>query len=186
MKILSIDASSHAGWAILEDKNLIKYDILETPSQSQDWPWGIHAWAKNIAQKINELVLQTACDKVIIERATSSRFRQSQNLLDFMHCFILEFALQNKWSDKLLYVDVSAWRKKVDLRLNAEQKKQNQLISKEKKKGNKVVKVAGKRIGRVTKKHLAVWFVNNLFGTNFKIKDNDIADAIMVGYSYFL
>jgi hypothetical protein len=38
--------------------------------------------------------------------------------------------------------------------------------------------------GEVTPKHLAVAFVNENYGLNFIVKDNDIADAICMGTSY--
>jgi hypothetical protein len=38
--------------------------------------------------------------------------------------------------------------------------------------------------GRVTKKHVAVIEANRRFGLDFKQKDNDIAEAILLGVAY--
>jgi hypothetical protein len=38
--------------------------------------------------------------------------------------------------------------------------------------------------GKVTKKHLSVRWVNETFGFNMKVKDNDICDAVCLGSAY--
>lgn len=186
MRVLGLDISSHCGWAVLEDKKLLEYGTLQIPSENQDWPYGIHAWSKSIADQAFQLILDKKCDKIVVERANSSRWRNSQNVLDWMHFAFLQRIIDNQMADKLIYVDTIAWRKKVDIKLNKDQKKQNQLISKSKKQGVKVTKIDGKRIGRITKKHLAILKVKELFNVDLKLKDNDAAEGILVAYSYFI
>lgn len=156
------------------------------PAKDDSWPFGIHAWARQVAEVINDWVRSHPTDKVILERANSSSWRDSQNFIDWHHFAVIQKALDNNWADKLVYINSVDWRRKIGLQLNKEQKKQNQLISKEKRKGNKVVKVNGKRVGRITRKHLSVISANNLFNLKLKLKDNDIADALNCAYSYFL
>ena len=186
MRILSIDASSHTGWAIFQDKKLIQYGKIDVPCQDSSWPWGVMKWAEEIAEQITRLVINNSIgfNKVVIERANSSRFRDSQNVLDWMHFCILKNSINDVWNDIIIYMDSSEWRKICKINLSKEQKKHNQMVSKEKRKGNKIVKVNGKRVGRLTKKHLAVFYCNENFGTTFKIKDNDIAEAICLGWAY--
>jgi hypothetical protein len=43
-----------------------------------------------------------------------------------------------------------------------------------------------KKRGKIGKKHLSVRYVNDIFGLDFKIKDNDIADSICLASSYFI
>ena len=43
---------------------------------------------------------------------------------------------------------------------------------------------AGKKRGKISKKHLAVRMVNDLYGKQLKLKDNDEADAILMGQAY--
>jgi hypothetical protein len=71
----------------------------------------------------------------------------------------------------LKYMDPSEWRKIVDLKL-----------SKADKDNNKAVKKKEKR-GKITRKHLSVRMVNEKFGKSLKIKDNDEADAILLGFA---
>lgn len=185
MKVLSIDASSHTGWAIIDDGKLISYGKIDIPCQNHDWPLGIHGWAKDISEKIFHLIDTTECDKIIIERANSSKFRDSQNVLDWLHFSLIDKLIDEGYYSKLLYRDSTLWRKLVGIKLSKEQKKQNQKISKSNKEGT-IFKIDGKRKGRITKKHLAILKVKELFNIDFKLNQNDIAEAILLGYSYFI
>jgi lipopolysaccharide export system protein LptC len=76
-------------------------------------------------------------------------------------------------------------------------------MSKEESKHNKVVKAykgkhktkiaydeSGKRIGRLTRKHINVRRANEVFGEfltePLRMKDEDAADSLMLGYCYHL
>lgn len=185
MKVLAIDASSHTGWAVIEDNKLISYGKIDVPCQNYDWPLGIHSWAKDIADKIFHLINTTKCDKIIIERANASKFRDSQNVLDWMHFSLIDTLVDEGYYDKLLYRDSSCWRKLVEIKLTKEQKKQNKM-AKEASNKKQILKVDGKRKGKITKKHLAILKVKELYNIEFKLKDNDIAEAILLGHSYFI
>jgi hypothetical protein len=186
VRTLSLDISSHTGWSIFENKTLLTHGTIEIPADDNTWPFGIHAWAKKVANKINELVTNNpqGFEKVIIERANSSRFRSSQNFIDWFHFALLEKSIENLWNETIVYMDTAEWRKLCEIKLSKIEKKHNQMISKEKKKGNKVVKVNGKRVGRLTKKHLAVNKVNELFNLKLKLKQNDEAEAILINLAY--
>jgi hypothetical protein len=56
-------------------------------------------------------------------------------------------------------------------------------MNKEDLKNNRDVK-AGKKRGKISKKHLAVRMVNEKYGKKLKLKDNDEADAILMGQAY--
>lgn len=185
MRVLSIDASSHTGWAIIENDLLISYGKIDVPCKDHSWPLGILNWAKDISDKIFNLISTTVCDKIIIERANSSKFRDSQNVLDWMHFDLINTLVDEGYYSKLLYVDSSHWRKVCDLKLNKDQKKQNKMARAAAKK-MEILKIDGKRKGKVTKKHLAVNWANEKFNTQFKLKDNDIAEAVCLGSSYFI
>ena len=63
-------------------------------------------------------------------------------------------------------------------------------MSKDDKKHNKNLSENKKRIikdvkGRINKKHLAIRFVNNMYNLDFRLKDNNIADAIALGTFVF-
>lgn len=185
MRIISIDPSSHIGWAILEDDQLVNYGVQDVLCYDKTWPFGIHQWARDIAAQIFKLIENNTADLVLIERANSSKFRNSQNILDWMHFDLISILVDEGYKDKLLYVDVSHWRKVCNLKLNAQQKIQNKMASQANKAGT-ILKVNGKRKGKLTKKHLAVNWANDKYGLSLKLKDNDIADAICLGASYFI
>ncbi len=180
MKILSIDASSKIGWSILEDKQLLLSGVVEVPTDDLSWPWGIFKRSNKVAEAVNELVMLNidTIDHVIIERANSSSFRNSQNFIDWFHFAILQISVQNQWDKLIVYIDTATWRKKLNLKLTDMDKKHNKLI----KKGIKTLPVKG----RISKKHLSVRMANELFGLSLKLKDNDKADSMLCGYSFFI
>jgi hypothetical protein len=69
-------------------------------------------------------------------------------------------------------MDTSEWRKIVGLWMSKEDKKNNRQVS------------IGKKRGKITKKHLSVRMVNEKFNKSLKLKDNDEADAILLGLAY--
>jgi len=186
MRILSIDASSKIGWSILEDKKLVSYGVIEIPTDDSSWPWGIFDRSNRVAENINGLVLanQPFIERVVIERANSSSFRNSQNFIDWFHFAILQISIANKWNNLIVYVDTAQWRKLLDMKLSKEDKLNNQKIYKAKKSGKSKKELGLK--GKITKKHLAVRFVNLKFNLDLKQKENDIADAICIGLSSFI
>lgn len=48
------------------------------------------------------------------------------------------------------------------------------------------VKVDGEQITKVSKKHLSVALCNQIYGTQFKQKDNDIADSLLMSRGYLM
>jgi len=72
------------------------------------------------------------------------------------------------------YVDPSHWRKIVGLKLTDEDKKHNKMVSK------------GLVKGRITPKHLSVRIANSLFALELILKNNDVADSILLGHSYLV
>ncbi len=184
MRILSLDVSSHTGYSILEDENLISYGKLEIPcGEDNSWPLGIHAWAKRTAKTVCELIEKTECDIIVIERANSSSWRSSQNFLDWSHGFFIDICLEKGYFSKVRYIDSAKWRKICGIKLNSEQKKQNKLARQANKAGT-TYKVDGKRKGIVSKKHLALNMVNEKYGLKLKVEENDQAESILLGLAY--
>lgn len=60
------------------------------------------------------------------------------------------------------------------MRLTDEDKKHNKMVSK------------GLVKGRLTAKHLSVRMANKIFDLELILKDNDIADSILLGHSYLI
>lgn len=177
MLVFGLDLSLHAGFALFQENELICYGLVETgsPSKTEEFPWNyincIKKQCSAVFNKINEL----KPDVVIIEALNRGKNRWSQYLLASLHTGLL-LQLQNKYPVK--YVDTSAWRKTLGLKLTKEQRSANKLSkSKKKELGIK---------GKTTPKHLAVKFINDKFHKSFKQKDNDICEAIALTQAYLL
>ena len=169
MKILGLDISTKTGWALLNDDNLTAFGLLRSDldyskEPSEDYEYLVRAIG--MAQKIAEIVLKYEPDLIYIEQTNKGRQRMIQKLLEFHHFAILSSLRDLGYSSKVCYIDTSAWRKELGVKLSAEDRKRNKEIRRKKTRG------------KITTKHVAVRWVNSEFGLEFKVKDNDIADAI--------
>jgi hypothetical protein len=200
MRVLSLDASTHAGWSLFEDSlGVSKPKLLLNGLIENDQPvmrFGpypgcyVHA-ATSIANRLFDLVTEHKPDVVVIEETNLGKNRYAQKLLEFIHC-ILVVQLVMGWTGQTVYLSSSSWRQALDLRMDSEQKKNNRKIAEAK----KLAKETGMKIGeakkklgvkgKITKKHLAVNRVNEVYDLGFKVKDNDRADAICLGMAYFV
>lgn len=177
MRILALDLSTKTGWSCFDDGKLVDsgtlfkveirdFNVNKHPNLSSHYPRNIADAAKEVAAHVAHLVVDVAPDIVIVENSVRGRNRHTQRFIEWMHLYTL-LALDFN----VKYMDPSEWRKIVDLRL-----------SKADKDNNKAVKKKEKR-GKITRKHLSVRFSNEKFGKSLKIKDNDEADAICLGYA---
>lgn len=209
-RILAVDLSSSTGWAVMTGKDhllgcgLLLMDKPETfgISYPNSFVMAAHKHATNILQ----LAYEQKATKIILEETNPGREVYSQKILEYSHCMLAEL---NQGAIPIVYIRTGEWRKRVGLRLSKEQAKGN--LSKNLKKAKteaavlrKKIKslgsgkayaelrgrlkgeLAGLQISRVTQKNLAVNMVNELYGKEFLVKDNDIADAILVGRAFFL
>ena len=178
MRVLGLDLSTKTGWSLFEDNKLIESGCLEKvliddfnvnkePNKSPKYPQNIINGARAVAALVQKLIEDKSPDHIVIENTVKGKNRNTQRWLEWCHfCVITTITLP------FTYLDPSEWRSLVGLKLNKEQKKNNREVSQ------------GKKRGRVTKKHLSVNMVNEKFGLNLKIKDNDQADSILLTYAY--
>ncbi len=199
MRVLSLDASTHAGWALLEGElgcvkpTIVAEGLIENDKPVQafgPYPGNYLHAATSIANRLFDLVTEHKPDVVVIEETNLGKNRYAQKLLEFIHCSLLA-QLTLEWVGKVVYLSSSSWRQALDLRLDSEQKKNNAKISKARKLVRETgisITAAKKQVGvkgKITKKHLAVNRVNEVYDLKFKVKDNDRADAICLGMAYF-
>lgn len=197
MKVLALDISTSTGWAHLEGEagqipktlatGVIQLGEPVSGFNSLHYPWDyIEACSKQV-NDIFDLVSSKEHDVIVIEETNRpGRFtsRYSQKILEWLHCLLI--ARFRKNNTKVRYVNTSDWRKIVGANLTKADKALNAKVRKLKKAGDKIgLKKLGVR-GKIGKKHVAVRFVNQTFQTNYKLKDNDICDAICQGVAYFL
>lgn len=193
MRILCLDISTHAGYAVFDDGQLAFYGIvknLDVVDKFGTYPSNYWLAASNIAQQLAELVKNYNPDVIVVEETNLGKQRYTQKLLEFIHCHFLAFTRAMNVVDKITYISSSAWRKTIGVSLSKEDKKNNSKVYRAKKVAKETgvsVHAAKKALGvkgKVNKKHVAVRFVNEKFGLSLKVKDNDIADAICLGVAY--
>lgn len=172
MKVLGLDVSTKTGYAVMEDGALVDYGLLKAPVIGDDG-YSLIETSQKMASFVSEVVIKHNPDFIVIEQTNPGRFRV-QKLLEFIHMAIL-LDLKNKNQNlKVNYMDTSQWRSAIKLRLSSDQRKHNKKVK------NKQAK------GKVTAKHLSVQWVNLHFDKKFKVKDNDICDAICLAYAFHL
>jgi hypothetical protein len=181
MKLLALDISTKTGWAIFEngayktsgalDKVFIEdFNVNKEPQKSSAYPWNIIDAADQVSRSILALYNEHLPDVLVLEDTNKGRNRATQRALEWIHSAVLKILRPNGKSIK--YMDSSDWRKTVGLKLNPDQKKNNKEVS------------AGKKRGKINKKHLSVLMTNEKFGLQLKLKDNDQSDACLLGLAY--
>ena len=198
MRILVFDISGSTGYAEFDSENPTKpvdYGIIKLTQPAKKFaphPWGYVVAALWLANKMVEMVKTRKPEVVVVEETNGARARFTQKFLEYCH-FAFLYTLDRAaatWAGipKVVYVNTSDWRRKMDVRLSDEDKRQNARLSRNKRKaadrGTKLDKKALGIKGRVTIKHVAIRRANELFGFQLLAKDDDIADALLIGSAY--
>jgi Holliday junction resolvasome RuvABC endonuclease subunit len=182
VKTLALDLSTKSGWSVFEDgirissgvldKVFVKdFNVNDEPGKSPLFPYNVIDAADTVCRMVMNLIGEHQPDALVIEQTTMGRNRFTQKLLEWIH---FAFLKQIGGKMPLHFIDVSEWRKLVEMRLSVEEKRNNRDVSQ------------GKKRGKVTKKHLAVNMVNAKYGLGLKIKDNDQADAILMNLAFHI
>jgi Holliday junction resolvasome RuvABC endonuclease subunit len=181
MRLLALDVSSKTGWSVWEDGTYVtsgalaqyhipNFNVNDHPEKQAAYPFNVMDAAIAVTAAIGVLISEIAPDFLVIEHTTKGRNRSTQRWLEWLH-FALVSSLRVRGMP-FQYRDPSEWRKAVGMVLTKEQKKNNREVSQ------------GKKRGRVTKKHLAVNMVNDRYHLKLLVKDNDQADAILLGLGH--
>lgn len=182
MRLLALDASTKTGWALFVDGKLTEsgalapvfiedFNVNKDPQKSPKYPWNVVEGAEKVVEQINALTrLKWPLDAIVIENTNKGRNRHTQRILEFIHLELL-FELRHL-PLTVSYMDTSEWRSLVQLWMTKDDLKNNRDVR------------AGKKRGKISKKHLAVRTVNERYGMKLKLKDNDQADAILLGQAY--
>lgn len=189
--ILALDMSTYTGYAVLHRSgtaySVYKYgNISADDDTNSKYPWTYINKAESMAAKVSTLLTKFKPDVVIIEETNGSKSRYTQKLLEFIHYSVLLKMRAAKANVK--YINTSDWRKCLGIQMSKADKKSNTKLSKAKRAASKAKEALDKKklgiSGKITKKHLAVRYINSTFNLDFKIKDNDIAEAICLGVAY--
>ena len=198
-RILALDLStSRTGLALFVREEpipkLVEYAVVEHDDVIASYgayPFSFVTALSLMADRVTARVEQLRPDIVVIEETNSSKARYTQKALEMLHCLVLQRLQRLGYtSETVKYISTGVWRKAAGIELTKEQKKQNTRLSAAKRRakmrGEKLDKAELGIVGKVTKKHIAVTAVNLKFGLTLKKKDNDIAEAILLGLAYAL
>lgn len=206
-RILALDMSTKTGYSVLESHQdgtfeLKEYGQIPQIHQPDDLPYpqSMVKWAYLCFAPIVKLVDDFAPDVLVIEEtAAGSKSIESQKILEYLHFLVAKMITDNHF--EVIYLMTEQWRRMVGCQMTKEEKLHNKKVKKAKD-GQKVVinaktqkakaKIAydenGKRIGKITRKHVNVRRANEVFGKFFKeplrMKDEDLADSLLLGYAY--
>lgn len=206
MKLLCLDVSTNAGWAVLcqkedssvaiEARGLIQKE--KTAPEYGQYPRSYRLAAKFIGEKLGKLVDEYKPDIVVVEETNQGRSRYTQKLLEWIHLELqgwwdAAWDLSETWKKlpEPVYISTGVWKSTLGLKKPADAKKNDKLLKKAKDAFahgefptlNAAKKALGIR-GKWNKKMLAVNYVNELYGLNLVLKDNDEAEAVCLGLAY--
>lgn len=171
--LLSLDLSTSTGWAVFEGTNLVDHGVIihKTPERQHhpNYPFNMIGVAKAIATDIVSKC-KGAHMAIIEETNQGGVDRYAQKQIEFIH-FAVASELKNA-NIAVHYISTAQWQSRLGIKFTKEHKAHNKLVKEKKAKG------------KITKKHLTVEFINNKYGLDLKMKDNDIADAIGVGAAF--
>lgn len=196
-RILALDMSTKTGWAsMVSSKDGIHLEAHGTIDQIHEpvgeYPSNYVVWAYACYDKIAEIVDRFAPDVLVIEETVAgSKGVYTQKILEWIHFLVAKFITESKI--KAIYLLTGTWRSEVGCKMTKEESKHNKKVNAYKA-ANGDTRVAydesGKRIGKLTKKHVNIRRANEVFGefllTPLRKKDEDTADSLLLGYCYHL
>ncbi len=203
MRVLALDISTSAGWCLLEGEMGTTPRILDQGSivnpeglkELGKYPWNYLKGAELLVSRLIELVRSHAFSikqgemVIVIEETNMGRNRYSQKILEFLHCLVLYQLRYWELDQNVIYINTSDWRKILGIHMLKADKAQNVKVRRLKKvntpEAKAILKEAGLR-GKITKKHLAIRWANETYGLALRPKDDDIADALALGTSYYM
>lgn len=195
-RILSLDMSTKTGWAcMVSTKDGIELEgfgqipAIHMPDGS--YPGSFVDWAYQVFGKVSELIDEHAPDVLVIEETCAgSKGVYSQKILEYCHFLLAKFIKET--NIRAIYLLTGAWRTETGSKMTKEESKHNKAVKKYKEENESKIAYdeAGKRIGKLTKKHINIRRANEVFGKflakPLRKKDEDAADSLLLGYCYHL
>jgi hypothetical protein len=193
-RILSLDVSSKTGWALLVSSkdgcDLEAYGQIPAIHEPDGgFPKSYIDWAYIVVEKIVELVERHHPDVLVIEQTSAgSKAIFTQKFLEWVHFVLAKFIVDNRI--KVIYYLTEQWRRETGCLMSKEEKKRNKEVKqfKTKNKTSVAYDIKGKRIGKITRKHVNIRRANEVFESflnePLRKKDEDTADSLLLGYAY--
>lgn len=195
-RILSLDMSTKTGWAVMDSSAdgialIANGQIPKMVEPIGSYPENYVDWAHAIFDKIRTLIVEWKPDVLTVEEtAAGSKNSFSQKILEFIH-FLLASHIKT-YKIKAVYFLTEQWRRETGCLMSAAESKHNKAVKEYKKKNASKIAydTSGKRVGKITRKHVNVRRANEVFGSFLKEplrqKDEDTADSLLLGYAYHL
>ena len=190
--VLALDVSTKTGWALFQDGKPVSWGTLfpdKTVKDFGDYPINFVRLCQYLADRLVREIIVPILEKtedyleVVIEETNSSKQNYSQKILEFLHFCIIESLYDLNLSPK--YIRTGEWRKYTDSKMSKEEKALNAKIAKIKRQtGKKLAKIDGKVVGKKGRKHVALRRVEEILGIELMRKDEDAADALLLGLGY--
>jgi hypothetical protein len=195
-RILALDVSSKTGWASMVSSDsgieLEEYGTLPTIHTPEGiYPSNYVVWAHEVFNEIHALIKRFKPDILAIEETVAgSKAVYTQKFLEWCHFLLASFIKES--NIRYEYLLTGAWRSEVGAKMTKEESKHNKYVKKYKEKYKTEVArdISGKRIGKLTKKHINIRRANEVFGKfldkPLRKKDEDTADSLLLGYALHL
>lgn len=195
-RVLGLDISSKTGWSLLtissKGFDLEAYGKIDKISEPEiGYPASYVVWAQQCFDKILELIdLYHPSTLVIEETSGGSKSNYSQKILEFIHYLVAKYIMES--GIKCVYVMSEQWRREVGCKMTKQESEHNKSVSDYKKKNKTSIAydIKGKRVGKLTRKHINIRRTNEVFGKFFKEpmrkRNEDECDAMLLTYSYYL
>lgn len=194
--MLALDVSTKTGYAFFtldgKDVNLIEFgqntQISETAGM---YPENFVLWAHHCFDAIMVLINKFKPDTLVIEEtASNSKSVYSQKILEWTHYLLAKYIKESKI--KAVYIMSGQWKSETEAKISKSESIHNKYVKEYKEKNNTKIaySLEGKRIGKITRKHVAIRRANEIFAKFLKKpllkKDEDAAESLLLGYCYCL
>lgn len=193
-RVLSLDISTKTGWnlTVSSDEGLVLEQYGQVPKiecPEGSYPVSFVDWAYLCYAEIVGLISKYKPDVLVIEETTAnSKTSHSQKILEFCHFLVAKHIKDSNM--KSVYILTGQWAKDTERVMSKEEKIHNKYVRDYKKlHGSKIAyDTNGKRIGKITKKHVSIRRANELFSKFLKEplrrKDEDAAEGLLLAFSY--
>ena len=195
-RILSLDMSTKTGWSLLisSDRGIELEDYGQIPQIHEpegQYPGNFVDWAYQIYSDILNIVEAQAPDVLVIEEtAAGSKSIYSQKILEWIHFLVARMIYESQI--RVVYLMTEQWRRETGCLMSKEESKRNKAVRDYKNKNKTALArdINGKVMGKITRKHVNIRRANEVFGSFLKTpllkKNEDLADALLLGYCYHL
>lgn len=192
--VLTLDISTKTGWCVTtssDDGLELNFhgQISKIDCPDERYPDSYVSWAYLCFDEIEKLFKEYTPDVLVIEEtAANSKSSHSQKILEFIHFLVAKLIKESKV--RCIYLMTGEWRKEISSHMSPKEKTHNKEVAKYKKKNKTKIAydINGKRVGRITKKHVAIRRANEIFGKYFekplRKKDEDLCDSLCIAAAY--